>query len=465
MAAPPRGGRGGPRRPSPVRPRPNNASTTNALPSLGGFLAPMRARAAFAVLLLVASGLAGCLASTGSTPAAPSSSDAADLGAADPSAAGPSAAPGDGPGRTPGGVGSPVTVDGEANHETVVRNGTFTAFETCLPAGCFTGAYEQGLDLTEKLPVGVPTTINVTLTYDEATFNYVGLALDVEGAAVYHQRTVGDPGENVVWLEATVARLNPQDEVVVQAQAFYPDDGTTDYRMEAQVGAHPDLVTARAPMEIPVPAEAGGFTLGFTGARGSFDAMVWGPADDLVGHYQVGTGPGQPDNVTVRLDPDHDPGSYVVLVRDVDLGPGHTHAADDPHHHHGVRAATLETGVDVTMEALDLEYRSGGTLTASHGETVTWDPHFSRAPVQAGIVASPIASVTVNPGTLSGFLRSPQGTVVDFSGHGYLLGFGGYGWFSPVGADALSGGPQKASFTNAGGTSLEVTQVAGFYQR
>lgn len=421
----------------------------------------MRARVALGASLLAASVLlAGCLAYTSPSPVT-----SADAGGSGLDAAG-NATPST-PGNVPGSVPATLlSVDGPANHDTVVRNGSFTYYQSFYPAGWATGTYEDGIELTEKIPVGVPAQINVTLEYQEDFQNYVGLDLAVQGAQIYSEETVTSASQRTVWLDATVARHDADDRVVVQAEGYLPDDGSSEYTMRARVGAHTDIVTPRVPTLIDVPSEAQGFRLGFTGAEGSFQAMVWDPADRLVGQYEVGPGPAQADDVTVRLGGEHPPGRYVVLVEDVELAPGHRHDAGEPHHHHGVHAATLAPDDRAQAEPLELEYRWGGNKTVRSGQTVRWQPTFSKAPLQAGLVATPAGQpFTVNPATLSGHLRSPSGPVVDFDGHGFLLGFGGYAWISPVGHDALDEGTYRASFSNGGGTPVSVTHVAAFYQR
>lgn len=423
----------------------------------------MRARVALAAFLVAASaGLAGCLAYTSQSPVVPADQGQGQglqpAGNATPSV----------PGAAPGAAAVPGTlyaIDGPANHDTVIRNGTFTYYQSFYPAGWAAGTYEDGVVLTEKIPVGVPAQINVTIEYQENIFNYVGADLVADGAEVYEHQVVTSFSQQTVWLEATVVRHSPDDRVMVQAEGYYPDDGDSEYTMRARVGAHPDIVTPRVPTQVHVPSNADGFRLGFDGAKGSFQAMVWGPSDRLVGHYKVNPRPGEPDNVTVDLDGQHPPGRYVVLVQDVELAPGHTDGGA-PHHHHGVHARTLAPAPQASVEPLELEYRWGGNRTVGSGETATWSPTFPTAPIQAGLVATPAAQpFTVNPATLSGHLRSPSGTLVDFDGEGFLLGFGGYGWIAPVGHDALDDGTYEASFTNGGGTPLKASHVAAFYQR
>lgn len=418
----------------------------------------MRARAAF-VLLVAAAALAGCLAATGPAPVTQTSGPAA-AGVPTPGANGTPSASVPGAPALP----TPFSVAGPSNHRTIVRNGSFTWYQSCLPVGCFTGDYEEGLDLSPHIPVGVPARVNVTLTYEQDVATYVGLDLAVDGAEVYNLDITDAQGRKV-WLDAVVARRDPQDTVVAQAQGFYPDDGSSGYTMRARVGAHSDVVTPQVPTQVNVPAEAGGFTLGYDGAEGSFRATVWDPVDKLVGHYRVSSRPGSPDNVTVRLGPDHPPGRYVVLVQDLSLSPGHAHGGSSTHHHHGVVARPLNATAQPRMTTLGLTYQRGGSYHVSSGETVRWEPHFAQAPIQVGILAQPTGGVSVNPGTLSGSMRSPAGEVLSFRGEGFLLGFGGYGWVSPAGDPALEGGAYHATFRNDGGSSVEVAHLVGFYQR
>lgn len=420
----------------------------------------MRARVALAVLVLAAAGLAGCLAHTSPSPVVPADEDGTPQATNDatPSTPGPTPA-------APAAPGTPYVLDAPGSHDTVVRNGSFTYYQSFYPAGWAAGTYEDGIDLTGKIPVGVPAEINVTLEYDQEIVNYVGLDLVADGAEVYDHQVVTSFSDQTVWLEATVARHDDDARVVVEAEGYYPDDGTSEYTMRAQVAAHPDLVTPRVPTEINVPSEAQGFRLGFEGADGAFQATVWDPLDRLVGHYRVHHGPGEPDNVTVELGPEHPPGRYVVLVHDVELAPSHSHP-DAPHHHHGVYARTLAPTPHAEVDPLELRYTWGGNRTAGHGETVGWRPTVPTAPIQAGLVATPTSQpFTANPATLSGHLRSPSGSVVAFDGNGFLLGFGGYSWLSPAGLETLDDGTYRASFTNGGGTPLTVTHVAAFYQR
>lgn len=426
----------------------------------------MRARTAL-VALLAASALllAGCLASTTPSPVTPASQD----GAA--GTAGATSTGGSNQSDTPVVPGTNVTadlvhtVDGSTNHDVVVRNGSYTFLETCVPAGCFTGSFEQGLDLTEKLPVGVPAKVNVTLDYDENVGNNVNLDLETDGAEVYSLETAEDFGSNTVWLDATVVRNREDGQVLVQSQVIYPDDGDVSYTMRAEVGAHTTFVPEGVPTAVEVPGEADGFRMGFPTTEGSFDAMVWDPSDRFLGHYQVGNKPGDADEVRVELGPDNPPGEYVVLLSDVEPDVRHTHDADEPHHHHQVRIGPLNATPGLSLDPLEMELRFGGNKTVTSGESVEWQPRFPKAPMRAALIATPPTGVTVNPATLDGELRSPSGTLVDIRSDGFLLGFGGYLWASDVGAEALDDGRYHASFTNGGGTPLEVTHVVASYQR
>lgn len=424
----------------------------------------MRARVALAVVLVAAvAALAGCLAHTGPTPVSPSDVDAADA-APNGTPATPAVSP-DVPGtiETPGSV---YTVDGPSVHETLVRNGSFQFYQTYYPAGFATGSYQEGLELTEHIPVGVPTRLNVTLDYDQDVFNFVDAALSAPGAEVYAVGSTTDFDEGVVWLDATVARLDPDARVIVRAEGILPDDGSSEYRLDVSIRGHTGIVQPWTPTRIQVPPEADGFRLGFDDAQGSFQAMIWDPTDRFLGHRTVSADPGSPDNVTVRLGPDRPSGDYAVLVKDVELPPDHTHTADTPHHHHGVVATTLNETADARMEPLGMTYRYGANVTVGSGDTARWNPHASKAPIQAGMVASPSKSfVTVNPSTLSGSLRTAGDPVVAFSGDGFLLGFGGYAWISPIADENLDEGSYRATFTNDGGTTLKATHFFGFYER
>jgi hypothetical protein len=419
----------------------------------------MRARSALVGLVVLAVALSGCLAATDPAPVTPADDDGGNGTTAGPG----EDVPDDTVPATPG-LPTPFRIDGQENHVTLVRNGSFTFYQSCLPVGCFTGDSEEGLDLTPETPVGVPAVVNVTLEYDQDVVNYVGLDLAVDGAEVY-TLDVRDGDGQTVHLDAVVARTNPQDEVVVQAQGFYPDDGSAEYTMRARVAAHPGILTHRVPTELQVPAESDGFTLGFADTQGSFQATVWGPSDKLVGHYEVTPDPGEPDNVTVRLGPDHEPGRYVILVRGVSLPPGHTHPSGTNHHHHGVVARPLGDTATPAMQTLGLRYREAGNYPVSSGDSVTWEPTPPKAPLQMGIVARPPSGLTVNPATLSGSLQSSSGEVLSFQNEGFLLGFGGYTWISSVGDPALDEGTYTARFHNDGGTQVEVGHVVGFYER
>lgn len=307
-------------------------------------------RAAVA-LLVVAVALAGCVGSGGgSADPAENASNATDPGSPSPTPTGDASA-------------SRLTFAGNGTNATVWANGSFAAQDTCNAGGCPRGTQTKTTEITDSVPAGVPTAINLTLTWQKDAvpdWSEVSAWISASGGTFYEYRWNNpEPGR----VEVDVLVVRPADGTVTanvfggrpQADA----DPNVPYTLRVDVAARPGVVPAGAPVELSlapgqtVTAEAGG------DEPAAF--RVYGPDDAAVAYVASDNGTASwtvPSNLTA--------GSYVLA---------NTWSSD----------VALTSGGNGTLRALTIDYQVSEPSTYPATGSVQWKFDVSRDPIWVGI--------------------------------------------------------------------------------
>ncbi len=169
---------------------------------------------------------------------------------------------------------------------TVDESGVFGLAEYCFPVSCLLGG-EDGdhrveHDLSDDIPVGVPTTIELELTYDQEVMGGMMLSIEAEDAQVFHSWSNWDSGEAEVGM--VLLRDDPGTTVaaVVHASTAGPPV-ETEWSLQGQIEADPIRLPSAVPVSIPFTGGTSGFVASAQEAESEF--LVWDPQDVFLGRY------------------------------------------------------------------------------------------------------------------------------------------------------------------------------------
>lgn len=387
------------------------------------------ARAAATLVAVLAVGLAGCVGDAPSEPQAPASDDpAADNGSAL---------------RTPAPEtsGRPATFPGAPVQTVLWKNGSFGPHEACVPAGCVAGTSDQGLDLSEVVPVGAPTRIVADLSWEGQGPDAVFLDLEASDATVY--RSTVDRGSQRIHLESLLVRRDGGTVRLVVSYGFpqATTDGTLDYRLRTDLASEPRTVPVGIPVKVPVGDSAD--RLGVRPLNGSeVRAWLWGPDDALAARMDLAAAP-----YWVELP--EAAGDHVLYV----------HEADGP-----VAVAT-DGDPAGPMEALEVRRAQGQAREIpADGSAASWSFELDRTPLGVGVY---VANGTSGTYTISGpeaRIASPQGDVFALSSDGIFSGTGSLAWWA-IGDGDLVTGTYEATFQVQAAADTRVGHLVVDYVR
>lgn len=386
-------------------------------------------RAAVTLVAVLAVGVAGCVGDAPSEPQPPASD-------------GPTAGNGSAP-RTPSPAasGRPLTFPGAPVQTVLWRNGSFGPHEACVPAGCVADTEDQALDLSEVVPVGTPTRVVATLSWEGQGLDGVFLELETSDATVY--RSTRDRGAQRSHLEALLVRRDGGTVRLVVSYGFpqVTTDGTMDYRLRADLMSEPRAVPTGIPVKVPVGDSAD--RLGVRPLNGSgVRAWLWGPDDTLAARLDLAAAP-------YWVDLPDAAGDHVLYV----------HEADGP-----VAVATDGEPAG-SMEALEVRRVQGpARKIPADGSAVSWSFELDRTPLGVGVY---VANGTSGTYTISGpqaRIASPQGDVFALSSTGTFSGTGSRAWWA-IGDSDLVTGTYDATFQGRAGVDARVGHLVVEYVR
>lgn len=270
-------------------------------------------------------------------------------------------------------------------HKEAWSNGSVAPQDTCNLGGCLmsTAKAEHVTDLTPLLPTGVPTRLQVDLTYqpNPAQFGQFQVFLRTEASTIYSYRLDDDfQGHEVLQ-----AILVPRDAVSLVMAAYGPGGGApeTPYQVKATIDADEHGVPPGVPMAV---ALAPGQTLRATSPSGDATPFIlYAPDDTLVGSFK---GEHQvPDGAPA--------GDYVALLPS-----------------NGPWGNLTSNGGSEGMKALGLR-REWGTPTplAPNGATdVPWD--VAGNPLGVGLRLAATTPLMLSVGVQAS-IRGPDGYLFD----------------------------------------------------
>lgn len=418
--------------------------------------------AAVAVVVLVTAPLTGCIGGGGGS----TSTDAAS------GETGGGSSPGGTASQAPEATSRPaaLTFDAPAVSTSFTENGSFGPSETCVPAGCATGSYEHTVDITDRIPRGLPVRAEVTLEYQEDLFTFVDADLVAESGEVYNATETASFSESggTIRINATLGRTGNGATFTVVVQGYWPDDGEATYTLDVALEGQPDLVPPQVPVSVPVTDATGGVTLEPLGAAGSgFEALSWTPDDRR--HHLVKSDAAA-DYGAVD---EHATGRHVILLRPPSessgpAGVGNTSLAS------ALRVRPQRPAPDAHLRMLGTEVTAGDAHPVQPGQTVSWQAQAPPTLVEAGIRIDgqgPVQShgpAQFVRESMEGSLSSSKGPVVQFADDGLLLGVGGsvsYVYESGIGGANLAPGGYEASVTLHDGTPVEARHLFRTYVR
>lgn len=372
-------------------------------------------RLLFAVGLLVAAGLAGCLGDDADeTEVQPASTNDTDPTLADPNVT----FEGD----------RVYAYDAENAHEVRWENGSFG------PATCFAcPASEQRIDVTGSLPAGQPALLQARVDADERLFDGVSLDLAADGADVYRANGTYDE------VRAVVAPQGGTVELVVESNV--PDAATEiSYELRIQVDANRTLFPTEVPTAFPAPADPAGLVVEPVALEGEARLMLWDGEDTFLGHHAI-------DGRTTINVSEAEGEELVGYLAGADgvaqLAPVNASASDT-----ALRALTTTTG------------ETAKTIESGVVEVVAQP---DRVPLRASL----FIQGNFDAGTqFSGVLTAGNGTLASHESGGYLTGDGSrFVWPSEPGAPELQPSDYVGTFEFSQATGGEAGVAWRMYQR
>lgn len=392
-------------------------------------------------LLLVTSGLAGCLSSGGG-------SGAADAGQGSLSADDADAAPAPGEQADDGGGLAPLAFPASAAlDETRWANGSFSAQQACVPAGCAAGEAWQQVELTD-LPQQAPTRIEAELTFQagptEPLGNMYVYAYTPDGS-LYSYEEEWEPGSHTV--DATM--LVGEEPVTVVVFYSWTDATRAEAEYQLRLDLTADTRTVPAGGAVAVDAEPGqrfrAEPAGEDDGEGSVGLLAYGPEDAYLDRYQADGG-----SLDLRLPEDSTAGEHVLVVAE-NASPA--------------RLATNSS--EAEMRALDYRYEQGQAQPVDGTEPVEWSFDVDRRPLAVGAVAGtnrPLG-VTTDEGQVT--VSGPEGEVLSSElGCGFCVGESLTAWArTPIGDEALAAGSYDAVYDPDAEVGTQVAGLVVTYER
>lgn len=345
----------------------------------------------------------------------------------------------------------PASFPSEAPVATLWANGTFSAHESCLAGGCFTGTAFQQTELSSELPQDAPAVVTATLTTESgnsALLDAIDVYMYGQEMTFYDYQASEEGDEEVD--RATVLKGN---EPLVVEVAYYGPDGQApeaEYTLRIDIDAQPDVIPPGVPVEIdaepgqtyeakPVDGEGG--------SQGSPSLLIYNSEDAFVS--ELG---GDGGSLETTVPPDAPEGKPVLVVPE-----------DSP-------PLAISTNVsDTQMRALPLAFEPGDAHPVEGPQPVEWSFELSDRPLAVGMYYTtqdgPPVSASFDDGHAQ--IAGPQGNVLDADlGCNFCISTSyGTGVASDIGADGVTAGSYDATFEPGGDAGYAVGQFTMTYDR
>lgn len=355
---------------------------------------------------------------------------------------------------TPRPAGS-LAYDTEPARTVLWANGSFPAQGTARGQAGIDDANQHAIDLTEHVPVSIPTHIHAAVTWDEGPgptdTARTDLDVDVEGnLTVYAFEAEDTGGREHETIDAARFADEPV-EVVVTSEAG-TGGNTVDYTLRIEIVQAPQRVPADAPTLVPVGPETAAIEAQPVRANTSASLMAWNASDGYLGHHEAEAGEG----IRVPVD---EAGAHVVAanasmrLRLVDDG-------DEP-----VAGAQ-------PLGALPYEIKraSPHPLPVQGPETASFDVERTPLAVAVGLQGSRDRGQTID--RFAFHVESPSGTVMDVDfpcstacqAFGAAVGLEGMAIGPLVDEDAAAG-PHEVTADYNRSTNLELVPGWVTYRR
>lgn len=409
----------------------------------------MQLRVPVMLILALSLPLAGCLVDESGEPVDPQSRDGPGSNLLD--------------GANLGNV-TPLAFDGRATQVNFTESGSFSATETLVPLGWTNGEWQREVDLASRVPKGVPTHVNVTVTYEDNApdfFYEMDAYLVSEKGEIYTSSYAIDTSARTIWFDAIVGIQNGHDLTLV-LEGIWPDDGSVEYDASILIEADPSYVPHLVPVEVPVTQATGGVVLtGIDGANVDVEAMVWGPDDSFVGRVRSEEG-----RLVLNVTPERTEGRYVLFLTSV------TPEHEPPIPVVQVRPLTEDEDTNVPPRVRMLQTRivEGSPHTVEQGQTVTWSFTPKPVPIQAGLVIRDPQEYAAHYSMRNDWsveMVSPAGEVLAFEDGDFPpVWFGNMQvYWGETGESTLVSGEYDVTFTLHQSTPVETTEILRVYQR